>query len=285
MPSELALGIKDFVNGRAWEKRFGKYGLFPKMVDPNVGYESGEKLDEKGECPPDEINKAACKAVQFLRNYLLRTTNKRIWGLTFTLYPDGKFNIEYDYNKPEEYDENEDPISFGEAIAGIQATGVKVEQNDLDDKSPEREFLTAAFARLQTDTAQHGKNWGLGEETQWNLEMNAGQLILCFSDERTLVFPVQVIGTYNTKNGTFLWGWDHPSVPEPLRRAARRVREYGEREGFERFTTRTLACTENDAWEFTAAAAELDGVAGAYRGDAGGTWVYMTFDTSAVSGN
>lgn len=54
-------------------------------------------------------------AVLFLRHDLLEKTGQRIWGLTFTLFPDGKFNIEFDYNKPEGYEETGDVIT-GEEI-------------------------------------------------------------------------------------------------------------------------------------------------------------------------
>lgn len=50
----------------------------------------------------------------FLRDDLLRTTGQRVWGLTFTLYPTGKFNIEYDYNKPEGYEESDEVITGDE---------------------------------------------------------------------------------------------------------------------------------------------------------------------------
>jgi hypothetical protein len=47
----------------------------------------------------------------FLRDDLLRTTGQRIWGLSFTLFPDGQFKIEYDYNKPEGYEESDEIIT------------------------------------------------------------------------------------------------------------------------------------------------------------------------------
>jgi len=50
-------------------------------------------------------------AVIYLRDDLIRTTGQRIWGFAFTLYPTGKFNIEYDYNKPEGYEESDDVIT------------------------------------------------------------------------------------------------------------------------------------------------------------------------------
>lgn len=215
-------------------------------------------------------------AVINLRDDLLQTTGQRIWGLTFTLYPDGKFSIDYDYEKPEDYDDSDDAISLAQAQASLAESGIPVSLENVG-KTPEQQFLADALTRLQTWSAKHTATWGLGTETQWNLDMNAGQLRLSFADGREMDCPVQVIGTYNTRNGSFLWGWDHPSVPEPLRRAARQVRDYGEKHAIERFTTRTIVCSEADAWDITAAAAQLDDVTGAYRGDAGGTWVYMTF--------
>lgn len=46
----------------------------------------------------------------FLRDDILKTTGQRIWGLIFTLFPDGKFRIEYDYDKPEGYEETNETI-------------------------------------------------------------------------------------------------------------------------------------------------------------------------------
>ena len=221
-------------------------------------------------------------SVIYLRDDLLETTGERIWGLTFTLHPDGKFNIEYDYEKPEDYDDSDDAISLAQAQESLAKSGIPASVENVD-KTPEQQFLADALTRLQTCSAKHTATWGLGTETQWNLDMNAGQLRLSFADGREMDFPVQVIGSYNSQHGSFMWGWDHPSVPEPLRRAAQRVRDYGEEHAIERFTTRTISCSEADAWDIAAAAAQLDNVTGVYRGDAGGTWVYMTFDVPEAS--
>lgn len=45
----------------------------------------------------------------------MKLTCDKIWGLTFTLYPDGKFEIEYNYDKPEDYEETDEVIK-GEDI-------------------------------------------------------------------------------------------------------------------------------------------------------------------------
>ncbi|MDM0030450.1 hypothetical protein [Variovorax saccharolyticus] len=54
----------------------------------------------------DRIN----NAVLFLRDTLLHATGQRVWGIIFTLHSDGKFNIQYDYIKPEGYEETDQTI-------------------------------------------------------------------------------------------------------------------------------------------------------------------------------
>lgn len=63
--------------------------------------------------------KLVSNAICFLRDNLLHTTGQRIWGLTFTLFPDGKFNIEYDYNKPDGYEETDEVITGDEINASL----------------------------------------------------------------------------------------------------------------------------------------------------------------------
>lgn len=58
-------------------------------------------------------------AVLFLRDNFLRTTGQRIWGLTFTLFLDGKFKIDYDYNKPDGYEETDEVITGDEINASL----------------------------------------------------------------------------------------------------------------------------------------------------------------------
>ena len=68
---------------------------------------------------PREISEEANQACRTLASNLLATTGERIWGLTFTLFPDGKFKIEYDYNKPEGYEETDETISMDDAVKGL----------------------------------------------------------------------------------------------------------------------------------------------------------------------
>lgn len=64
------------------------------------------------------------EAAIFLKNAILKQTGSRIWGLVFTLYPDGRFEIEYDYNKPDDYEESDDVILGDEINQSLDKLGI-----------------------------------------------------------------------------------------------------------------------------------------------------------------
>jgi len=111
----LAQEIIAFIGNRQWIKAGGKYEVYNKMVASSWWLENEFGIDETGDFLPDEINRLASKGIFFLRDNLLETTGDRIWGVDFTLFPDGKFNIEYNYNKPDDYEESDETIT-GEEI-------------------------------------------------------------------------------------------------------------------------------------------------------------------------
>ena len=120
------------------------------------------------------------------------------------------------------------------------------------------------------------------EHYDWSVDLDAGTIIFT-SPTKMVSAPVQVIGTYNRLDHTFLWGWDHPSVPEPSGADARLARQFGQLRDLPLFTTRIVECSEEQAWSFTAVALYLSGAQGAYRGPAGSTMVFMTFGEMTIS--
>ena len=90
--------------------------------------------------------------------------------------------------------------------------------------------------RLKTEFAL--STWGLGQGGSWAADLDAGTIRFTNDKSWEIEAPVQVIGTLNTKDGTWLWGWDHPSVPEPLAEHARLARALGQEYALEAFTTR-----------------------------------------------
>jgi hypothetical protein len=81
-------------------------------------------------------------------------------------------------------------------------------------------FIDAAVEGLRQQTAAHSATWRLGQGESWAADLDAGTIVFSFTDGTTVSAEIQVVGTYNTVDGTFLWGWDHPSIPENLREHA-----------------------------------------------------------------
>lgn len=143
--------------------------------------------------------------------------------------------------------------------------------------------ITRANNEMQLRTQTAVEMWGL-DEASWAVDLDLGTITFTH-DEKALVVtaPVQVIGTYNTDDGSWLWGWDHPSVSEPLGEFARRVRDFGEQYGRAELTTRKITASMEDAWGFTALACHLNEGQGGYSGASGSTRVFMVYGPVTIS--
>ncbi len=145
-----------------------------------------------------------------------------------------------------------------------------------------QDFLEQCVAELTAKAGVHDATWHLSE-CSWSVDQDTGVIEFAHPDGLVATCPVQIVGTYNTADGTWLWGWDHPSVVAPLQEHAFAVRQYGEENGIDCLTTQKLACSQEQAWEFTALACKLCGAQGAYRGPAGSAFVFMTFGNVTLS--
>lgn len=145
-----------------------------------------------------------------------------------------------------------------------------------------RHEIEKAMNGLAVATAAHDSTWHLGQ-ADWSLDQDIGNLIFTTPQGMQAVAPAQIIGTYDTQNGTWLWGWDHPSVDPSLAKNANRMLAYGRLHGYPKLTTRQLQITEDEAWELTALAFRVCAANGAYRGPAGTTLVFMTFGEVKLS--
>jgi hypothetical protein len=101
------------VNVEDWERLELRAAIFDAMVSNQLAIFLKDSIDDT------RAVRAIADAALYLRDNLLRTTGARIWGLTFTLYPNGKFTLEYDYNKPEGYEETDDIITGDEMNASL----------------------------------------------------------------------------------------------------------------------------------------------------------------------
>lgn len=64
-----------------------------------------------------------------------------------------------------------------------------------------------AMAELQLRTGAHVGAWHM-DECDWTVDQGTGQIT--FTDKKrgiAATAPVQIIGTYNTEDSTWLWAW------------------------------------------------------------------------------
>lgn len=138
-------------------------------------------------------------------------------------------------------------------------------------------LIARARQELDLKTQNHLETWGLAQDGTWAANTDTG--IITFTTGRGWIVtaPFQVIGTYDTLDKTWLWGWNHPSVSTDLAQDAWRARRFGDQHGLEAYTTSMISCTEQDAWTFTAIACHLSEAQGGYCGLSGTTSPFMTF--------
>lgn len=145
------------------------------------------------------------------------------------------------------------------------------------------QFIQASMAGLFELTAAHDGAWGIGHIARWDADLESGQLVFTLDDGTTATAPMQIVGTYDTENGTFLWAWDNPSLPERLKSAAELARKWGEENDQQFYSSPGIKCPEEQAWEFAAVTTRLAGANGAYRGPSGATHIFMTFGEVTLS--
>ena len=149
-----------------------------------------------------------------------------------------------------------------------------VSSGSIADTAPN--FIQASLSGLQTQTTAHSKTWHFGSEESWAADLELGTVTFTFSNGNVATTNIQVVGTYNTEDRSFLWAWDHPSIPDQLRKHSLLARKWGEENKQINFTKRKVQCTETEAWEFAAVTNRLANANGVYRGPAGTALVFFT---------
>lgn len=145
-----------------------------------------------------------------------------------------------------------------------------------------RPLVERAMAELQAKQAAIDAVAKISQAS-WSVDQDVGTIEFRRKDGILVTAPVQIIGTFDTKTGTWLWAWDNPSINESLCRDASAVREYGQEHKIDALTTRKSPCQESDCWELTALACKICDAQAAYRGPAGTARVFMTFGTVQLS--
>ncbi len=154
----------------------------------------------------------------------------------------------------------------------------------MSDSQDIDELIEASFVELQMKTQAHQDAWGFGKFDRWDMDTQQGDLVFTDDDGLTATCPAQAIGSYSHDDGSWLWAWANPSIPDPLKRDALEVKAYGEERGLAMLTERKLDLgDEARAWELAALMVKVTEAQGAYRCPLGSTAFFVSFGEVRLS--
>lgn len=139
------------------------------------------------------------------------------------------------------------------------------------------DYVAASVVGVEVKRASHKQVWQLGQEKGWRLDQKRGLVYWVFDDGLLARAPVQIVGTYNKSDNTFLWAWDHKTVLEPLREHASKAKAFGTKYGIEDLTKRKVQVSEDEAFALAAVTNRIAGGNGIYKAKTDGPTVFMTF--------
>ena len=73
------------------------------------------------------------------------------------------------------------------------------------------ELIAASLEELHMKTETHDRLWHL-TESEWGVDQDEGVLEFATPTGLIVTCKVQIIGTYDTTNSTWLWSWDNRSI-------------------------------------------------------------------------
>jgi hypothetical protein len=122
------------------------------------------------------------------------------------------------------------------------------------------------------------------DQAAWTIDQDQETITFVHPDNRVATAPVQIIGTLDPAEKTWLWGWDHPSVRPTLSEHAQRVRAWGAEHDVEELTSRLMIANDALIRRFAAIACELNDAQGVWRCPTERAVVLVTFGTVTLTG-
>jgi hypothetical protein len=125
--------------------------------------------------------------------------------------------------------------------------------------------LSAASRWLCERNIVAAQQWAIGLEQRYDVDQAEGRLTLEFEVPPALVLEVQVLGSFDPSDRSFMWSWHNASVQPAMQVAALRARTEGERIGEPTFTTPVQTVSFDELTPLLAYAAQLAEADGVYR--------------------
>ncbi len=117
---------------------------------------------------------------------------------------------------------------------------------------------------IERTARAHSERWGLGTARRWVLDQDIGRVTWSFEDHVASA-PAQILGSWNSQVGTFVWSWDNETIQAPLCETAETVRAFGVENGVPALATSPLKLDEGQVRDLVALAFRVGGCTGLYH--------------------
>jgi len=137
------------------------------------------------------------------------------------------------------------------------------------------EFAHEAVEELKTIQGSFKSEHRIDDFASWYYTEST-QLLRLYSNDSDEIFLKYVpIGTYLERNKTWMWSWANKHALEQNKNETLRIKELGEKEGFDKLAEGYFTADNYDGWEFVAIALKLLGGIGGYRTSSDGLEKYF----------
>lgn len=138
------------------------------------------------------------------------------------------------------------------------------------------QLIVESHVEVLTKHARAVEQWGIGSADRWSADLAAGTITFHFPNH-VIRGEAELLGSFATEPGTWLWGWANGSVPESSTGAAREVRELAIRPGLQLLAAPKLQVSAETADDLANIAVEAGGMDGWYRSPSPTKNVYLGF--------
>lgn len=210
----------------------------------------------------------------YLRKLVFKKTGKRIWGLEFVLYSDNSYMIEYSYNKPEDY-KDENYFDFSNEL-NREFILYNINLEDAFQLETMRDKYYIYRKQLELKNEAIFNVWKNNRSQECDIDLVMGVINFKVGDGWE-TFEMNVVGILNIPEEKFTWSWESDLIPEDLKEVALIVKDYGRDKNIKDLQCLISPCCEDYAWDLISLAAHLSDADGAYRVRIDDNWIYVVF--------
>lgn len=147
-----------------------------------------------------------------------------------------------------------------------------------------QQYIDSCFDELERKQQNLIDEFGFGSFDRFQHDFEKEEIYFLKNDEVKVKAKIVPIGSFNTKNCSWMWGWANEAFPAKLREKAAKLKELETLTGFEMFGNEMADIEPDMAWEIAGMSLNLLNFDGVYRGPANNTeYFYALEQISNVS--